>query len=84
MKTTIPTAENYIKQYLTDYWEGGKAQYTSEDVQKAMIEFAKLHVQACKEEIADDYLYYLDGDEGSERLDNKKFFKESYPIENIK
>ncbi len=47
-------------------------------------EFAKLHVEACKKEIADDYLYYLDGDEGSERLDCKKFNKEAYPLENIK
>ena len=49
-----------------------------------MIDFAKLHVKECKEEIADDYLYYLEGDEGSERLNYKCFSNEAYPLENIK
>ena len=51
---------------------------------ETLIEFAKLHVKECKEEIADDYLYYLEGDEGSERLNEKKFKKEAYPLELIK
>jgi len=42
----LPTAKDYISKNLTDFWEGGKAQYTEEDVEKAMIEFAKLHVEA--------------------------------------
>jgi len=42
----ILTAKEYIRTNLTDFWEGGKAQYTEEDVVKAMIEFARLHVEA--------------------------------------
>jgi hypothetical protein len=54
------------------------------DVEECMIEFAKLHRKAILEEIAEDYTYYLKGDEGSETLDKEKFFKEVYPINNIK
>ena len=80
MEKTIPTAEELF--YSKFKKEGGLI--SNEDLIEYAIDFAKLHVQACKEEISDDYLYYLDGDEGSERLDTKKFFKESYPIKNIK
>lgn len=52
-------------------------------IETIMIEFAKMHVKAIKKEIAEDYLYYLEGDEGSERLNTKKFFKEAYPESNI-
>lgn len=54
------------------------------DTVKAMLEFAKLHREAIIKEIAEDYLYYLEGDEGSEHLNKKKFFKEIYPLTNIK
>lgn len=46
----IPTAEDYIKKNLTDFWQGGKAQYSGEDVAKAMVEFAKLHAEAALKE----------------------------------
>jgi hypothetical protein len=49
-----------------------------------LIEFAKLHVEECKRNIAEDYTYFLKGDEGSETLDVEKFHKESYPLDNIK
>ena len=49
-----------------------------------LIEFAKMHRKAILEEIAEDYLYYLEGSEGSERLNQKKFFKEVYSINKIK
>ena len=48
-----------------------------------MIAFAKLHRKAILEEIAEDYLYYLEGDEGSERLNKQRFLKEIYPLTNI-
>jgi hypothetical protein len=41
---SIPTAKEFIEQNLIDYSDGGKAQYIEEDVEKALIEFAKLHV----------------------------------------
>jgi hypothetical protein len=49
-----------------------------------MVLFVKLHREAILKEIAEDYTYYLKGDEGSETLDKEKFFKEVYPINNIK
>lgn len=55
-----------------------------DSIVEIMIEFTKLHREAILKEIAEDYSYYLEGDEGSERLDKKKFFKEVYPLNNIK
>jgi hypothetical protein len=66
------TAKEFIKQNAPCSIEG------------FMIEFAKLHVKACKKEISEDYLYYLEGDEGSERLNSDKFKKEVYSLDNIK
>lgn len=81
----LPTAEEFIKkEYALDNTESHYNKLLDDDVYEVMIEFTKLHVKACKEEIKDDYLYYLEGDEGSERLDSKKFSKEAYPLENIK
>ena len=76
MANKIPTAEEF-KQKL----DKANHAYTDEYL---MIEFAKLHVKACKADIAEDYTYYLKGDEGSEILDKKKFNKEAYPLTNIK
>ena len=45
-KVNLPTAKDYISKNLTDFWEGGEAQYREEDVEKAMIEFAKMHTEA--------------------------------------
>ena len=44
--TNIPTAEEYIENNMIDYWDGGSGQYKEDDVKKALIEFAKLHVEA--------------------------------------
>ena len=44
MENTL-TAKEYISKNLPDYWEGGKAQYTQEDVERAMIDFAEFHVK---------------------------------------
>ena len=68
----LVTAEEFIRENLTDYWQGGKAQYTGEDVEKAMIEFAKLHVQAALESAAENARikteYYNEEDVGRTRL----------------
>jgi hypothetical protein len=72
--TQIPIAKDYIRKNLTDYWEGGKAQYTEEDVEKAMIEFAKLHVEAALEAAQESTLEY----DFTEEITN------SYPLEDIK
>jgi hypothetical protein len=81
MKT--PTAEEYIKTNLTDFWEGGKAQYTGEDVAKAMIEFAKLHVEAAIKACIEDAPSGSSTDTVSQE-DVVEALKDSYPLENIK
>jgi len=40
---------------IPDYWEGGKAQYTEEDVKEAMLDFATEHVQAALREVEQKY-----------------------------
>lgn len=72
------TAQEFIN--TEEYWRVSKER----DTIKAMVEFAKMHRKAILEEISEDYLYYLEGSEGSERLNEKKFFKEVYPENNIK
>jgi hypothetical protein len=83
--TQIPIAKDYIRKNLTDYWEGGKAQYTEEDVEKAMIKFAKLHVEAALEAAIDNYeLNDFDAHgEYSPGIDEESILN-SYPLENIK
>jgi hypothetical protein len=76
----IPTAEEFISKNLTDFWEGGKAQYRGEDVAEAMIEFAKLHVKATCEAIANEY--YPKDKENFEIVAAR--FINAYPPENIK
>ena len=44
-------AKNFIKENLTDYYEGGKAQYTGEDVEELMIKFTKLHLNLAVKKI---------------------------------
>lgn len=75
MENNIPTAQ--------EFWNNACKNEDFKSPSDIMIEFTKLHIKSLLEEIADDYLYYLEGDEGSERLDKKKFFKEVYPLTNI-
>lgn len=76
--SNIPTAEQFLKKYL------GETYKSSAPIEQYMIEFAKFHVEAALKEIVEDYCYYLEGDEGSERVNAKKFLKEAYPLTNIK
>ena len=89
----IPTIEEFIQEYLgasNEFMDSMKEQmndcsgFNWDNITDFMIEFARLHVEACKKEIAEDYTYYLKGDEGSEVLDKKLFNKEAYPLENVK
>ena len=84
----IPTIEELAIEVLlkdvTDYSSFDRVTFTGKQLKELAIEFAKLHVEACKKEIAEDYTYYLKGDEGSEVLDKKLFNKEAYPLENVK
>ena len=84
----IPTIEELaitiLLKDVTHYSSFDRVTFTGKQLKELAIEFTKLHVEACKKEISEDYIYYLDGDEGSEVLDKKLFNKEAYPLENIK
>jgi hypothetical protein len=78
------TAEDIIEK-MPDYWQEGKAQYTEKDVKSAMIEFAKLHVEAALQAAADNAK--LDCDEESDwngiSVDTNSILS-AYPLTNIK
>ena len=81
----IPTAKEYIRTNLTDFWDGGDAQYTEEDVAKGMIEFAKLHVeQALKEASENGQAKYDNVFEVYVSEVDKDSILNSYPLSNIK
>ncbi len=81
----VPTAKKYISKNLTDFWEGGKAQYTEEDVEQAMIEFAKLHVEAALKAAVDNVEINDFDVDGSYSPDiDEESILNSYPLENIK
>lgn len=79
----IPTTEEFLKDFNKEKGNIDKLYYDSYIISFAK-EFAKLHVEDALKKIADNYIYYLEGDEGSERLNEKRFFKEAYPLTNIK
>ena len=79
----IPTAEELIKK-MTDYWDGGKAQYTSEDVKENLVKFAKLHVEAALKEVTEK-LYFRDSDGNCIRSEeSNKLVLAVYPLTLIK
>lgn len=83
----IISAEELLCQHSKNYGtikNNPRAIVQGVEATNAMIQFAKIHRKAILEEIAEDYLYYLEGDEGSERLNEQKFFKEVYSENNIK
>jgi len=94
MENTL-TAKGYISKNLTDFWGDGVAQYTKEDVEKSMIEFAKMHVTAALKEaskkvehtIDTDWVDFHDfskGHNGINVIIDKDSILNSYPLENIK
>jgi hypothetical protein len=79
----IPTAE----EWLTSFGADADDMFYKHSVEEAMIEFAKLHVEAAlkaaseKVKLSDDVCEVLQ-EHWTE--DNIKFIKNSYPLENIK
>jgi len=74
--TQIPTAEELFDKYCGVYtFEEGDSEHLidEEDFKKAMIEFAKIHVQAA-----------LDAAENSDYLLNDDSITNAYPLTNIK
>jgi hypothetical protein len=80
----MPTAEEFFFDYSVDSEYDNLSVNCKQEIIYKALEFAKLHVKACKEEIAEYYLNYLDIDEDSDRLDANKFNKEAYPLTLIK
>jgi hypothetical protein len=79
------TAEQFLDQYINKSnisWSP-EIDVLYGAINTAMIEFAKHHVTKALQEIAEDYTYYLEGDEGSEKLNKNKFHNEAYPLTNI-
>jgi len=81
----ILTAEDFLQDHLEiSHFYDDKAENMvcySDDVQKAMIEFAKLHVEAAlKAKIQAMKKYHNDG-YSLDEID--AFTRESYPLENI-
>jgi prophage maintenance system killer protein len=81
MENNIPTAGEFLTNYLRT---NGIIFYTPRDVKQAMIEFAKLHVEAALKQ-ASEKAYYRDFNEYVCRSEeNKQSILNSYPLTNIK
>jgi len=80
----IQTAEEFIKKNLIDYWEGGKAQYTWADVERAMKEFAKLHVESALKQASKKATVIRDEEFYTISHVNKNSILNAYPLTNIK
>jgi hypothetical protein len=85
----IPTAEEWLlnhkemsKYDIEDYDEGGYLGVNEGALYKIMIEFAKLHVEACKKDIINNVETCIGGD-GSPLVSIVSILN-SYPLENIK
>jgi hypothetical protein len=71
---SVQTAEEFLKRD-----ESGV--YTEVDITKAMIDFAKLHVEACKKEVIDNVETCIGGD-GSPLVSIASILN-SYPLDKI-
>ena len=76
----IPTAEELIRNIAR--FESPNDVIPIHSLDKIMIEFAKLHVEACKKDIINNVETSLGGD-GSPLFSVVSILK-SYPLENIK
>jgi hypothetical protein len=80
----IPTAEEFSKAFTT----GRSEETTGEYISSMLIEFTKLHVQVCKNEIVKNIRNYvfIEGEKGEEYLDfdEELFAEEFYSLKNIK
>ncbi len=94
MENNIPTAEEFLKEYEL----GNTGKIDIEDTKEAIIEFAKLHVEAALKAASENaYVEYIDLDT-NEIFDytdvitddnvgayvNKNSILNSYPLTNIK
>ena len=73
----IPTARTFLQNLIEE-----NNQDSNIDIEDALIEFAKLHVEACKRDIIDNVKTCIGGD-GSPLFSVTSVLN-SYPLDNIK
>jgi hypothetical protein len=92
MENNIPTAEEFLQYHLEiSYFYDDKTEKVvcySDEVQQAMIEFAKLHVEAALKEASEnadmDNEYYQSVQEGTTGGIDIETILNAYPLTNIK
>lgn len=75
----LPTANQLAGKYGVVQVNGHIPNLWTTDLEKLMIEFAKLHVQACKKAIYDEGLV-----SSNNTWDEEKLIDQCYPLTNIK
>jgi hypothetical protein len=97
VKKPIPTAEQWLANHqqlshydVAEYDEGGYLGVNEAKLYQIMIEFATMHVQACKQDIAKNanlsdelYEFISDSWEGGDYIDKQSILN-AYPESNIK
>ena len=76
----IPTAEEFLKQFEL----GNTGKIDIEDSKEAIIEFAKLHVEAALKEAEKETIKYVSKTIIELNMYNKNSILNAYPLENIK
>lgn len=79
----IPTAEEFLKQFEL----GNTGKIDIEDSEEAIIEFAKLHVEAALKEASNKSyteIVHTGRQFGTQTRVNKNSILNAYPLENIK
>lgn len=84
MENTIPTGEELFKEaFNTDNCHIDYDKAGLKTIKKAMIKFAKLHVEAALKKASEDVIETI-GDVEIKRRGIDKIILESYPLTNIK
>lgn len=78
----VPTAEEFLKKYENDTDHYADQDYSEFRLIRALQEFAKLHLEACKKEVIDNVETCIEGD-GS-LLVSISLILNSYPLDNVK
>lgn len=83
MENKIPTAEEICHKYIS-FWQPLSGYEAPLPIKNAMIEFAKLHVEAALNEVTEK-LYFRDSDGHVIRSEeSNKLVLKVYPLTNIK
>ena len=79
---SVPTAEEFLKKYENDTDHYADQDYSEFRLIRALQEFAKLHLEACKKEVIDNVETCIGGD-GSLLVSISSILN-SYPLDNVK